>query len=51
MKAFLINLGRHPDRLARARTRLAAAGVEAVVAAGYDISSAAAALERIYFEK
>ena len=28
-----------------------AAGVEAVVAAGYDISSAAAALERIYFEK
>ena len=30
MKAFLINLDRNPDRLVTARTRLAAAGVEAV---------------------
>ena len=44
MKAFLINLDRHPDRLARAQARLAAAGVETVRVPAVDGSSLSPAI-------
>ena len=46
MKAFLINLDRHPDRLARAQTRLSQAGVEAIRLPAVDGASLTPAVRR-----
>ena len=46
MKAFLINLDRHPDRLAAAQTRLSQAGVKAVRMPGVDGASLSPAARR-----
>ena len=46
MKAFLINLDRHPDRLACAQTRLAAAGIEAERLSAVDGSALSPAARR-----